>query len=112
MRVVVTTGSSHGACRLAWRVSRMTTATTWEQQPRYAKPLQVQPYAVALLPAPARASSSNGEGKRGEDLGIGRGTMEFLLFGAPKGEQRLRALAATRSLLCPDTGDRGKRGRR
>ena len=52
-----------------------------------------------LPAAPTLGTIKDGATKRGADVGVGRETMNFLLFGAPVGEQRLRALAATRSLL-------------
>jgi putative DNA primase/helicase len=52
-----------------------------------------------LPPAPATRATTNEATSAGRDVGIGRGTMEFLVFGAPIGQQRDAALAATRSLL-------------
>ncbi len=52
-----------------------------------------------LPPAPARPAGSTNGTSRGEDVGIGRATLEFIAMGAPIGHQRRAALAATRSLL-------------
>ena len=52
-----------------------------------------------LPAAPSLGTVKNGATKRGADVGVGRDTMEFLVFGAESGTQRGRALAATRSLL-------------
>ncbi len=52
-----------------------------------------------LPPAPARPAASANGTSHGEDVGIGRATLEFIAMGAPIGHQRRAALAATRSLL-------------
>jgi P4 family phage/plasmid primase-like protien len=51
-----------------------------------------------LPPAPAPKATA-GARSTGQDVGIGRETMQFLLFGADVGHQRGAALSATRSLL-------------
>jgi putative DNA primase/helicase len=58
-----------------------------------------------LPPAPISSAkaATNGAASAGRDVGIGRQTMEFLLFGAPVGQQRGAALRAIRSLLAAGT---------
>ena len=52
-----------------------------------------------LPPVPAVGPTKGASTKRGEDVGIGWATLEFIALGVPKGQQRGRALAATRALL-------------
>jgi P4 family phage/plasmid primase-like protien len=52
-----------------------------------------------LPEAPAQMEPASGGSVFGQDVGIGRQTLEFIALGAPDGQQRGAALRATRSLL-------------
>jgi hypothetical protein len=81
-RMLFTPAAPEGVAVVAEYVSGG--ALDWEQLPE----------------APAYTNvSANGTVSAGKDVGIGRQTLEFLLFGADVGQQRGAAVKATRSLL-------------